>query len=219
LDSKEFVAQLVAEMEQLFGHLGETDTLSRVRVKSTSSPAPPGLKAKWRRASSPAPAFQHSRDGRQMIPALQCGDEMKHYGMISERLAELGGDAAAIDPLADGWRPLPVPPGPADNRADRRRPLRQRGHRRVTTRSSCPSAARWGTRRRPPLADTIQPEVHHYELGRGTWSRHPELQELTAAAVRASPSPTSCATWPPRPRGSHPGVLKKRARSPPRFPF
>ena len=41
-----------------------------------------------------------------MALALQCGDEMKHYGMISQRLAELGEDLTDFDPLAEGHSPL-----------------------------------------------------------------------------------------------------------------
>jgi hypothetical protein len=38
--------------------------------------------------------------------ARQVGDEAKHYRLVAERLAQLGVDAAAIDPLAGGYGPL-----------------------------------------------------------------------------------------------------------------
>src|SRR5512133_1830991 len=38
--------------------------------------------------------------------ARQCGDEAKHYRLIADRLAELGHDPAAYDPLAGGHTPI-----------------------------------------------------------------------------------------------------------------
>jgi uncharacterized ferritin-like protein (DUF455 family) len=42
----------------------------------------------------------------KMAFARQAGDEAKHYRMIADRLAELGFDARAFDPLAQGFGPL-----------------------------------------------------------------------------------------------------------------
>ena len=42
----------------------------------------------------------------KMAFARQAGDEAKHYRMIAERLGELGFDARAFDPLAQGFGPL-----------------------------------------------------------------------------------------------------------------
>jgi uncharacterized ferritin-like protein (DUF455 family) len=42
----------------------------------------------------------------KMAFARQAGDEAKHYRMIAERLGELGFDAGAFDPLAQGFGPL-----------------------------------------------------------------------------------------------------------------
>lgn len=38
--------------------------------------------------------------------ARQCGDEVKHYRLIEERLRALGRDPAKIDPLAGGYSPM-----------------------------------------------------------------------------------------------------------------
>lgn len=38
--------------------------------------------------------------------ARQCGDEAKHYRLIQDRLAELGVDARAFNPLAEGYSPM-----------------------------------------------------------------------------------------------------------------
>jgi len=42
----------------------------------------------------------------KMAFARQAGDEAKHYRMIADRLGELGVDARALDPLAQGFGPL-----------------------------------------------------------------------------------------------------------------
>ena len=42
----------------------------------------------------------------KMAFARQAGDEAKHYRMIADRLGELGVDARAFDPLAQGFGPL-----------------------------------------------------------------------------------------------------------------
>jgi len=42
----------------------------------------------------------------KMAFARQAGDEAKHYRMIAERLGEMGFDARAFDPLAQGFGPL-----------------------------------------------------------------------------------------------------------------
>lgn len=38
--------------------------------------------------------------------ARQCGDEAKHYRLIEERLAALGVDPKAVNPLAEGYSPM-----------------------------------------------------------------------------------------------------------------
>jgi hypothetical protein len=44
--------------------------------------------------------------GVKLALARQVGDEAKHYRPIADRLAQLGVDAGAIDPLAGGYGPL-----------------------------------------------------------------------------------------------------------------
>lgn len=194
MNSKEFVAQLVAEMEQLFGHLGETDTLESesegrvdivtlLRLALKSEVEASELAGFWLPTTPELDA--------KMILALQCGDEMKHYGMISQRLAELGEDAERIDPLADGHSPLyqylrglrttveRIAGGPFASEAIAR-------IRNTQFVNFCRSVGDEATA--DLYADTIQPEeVHHYELGRDFLEKHattPEIQELAAAAVR-----------------------------------
>jgi len=106
---KEFVKGLLEEMGRLFARLGETDTLEsesdgRVDVVTLLKLA---LKSELE-ASELAGFYMPTTPevDAKMALALQCGDEMKHYGMISQRLAELGEDLASFDPLADGHSPL-----------------------------------------------------------------------------------------------------------------
>jgi rubrerythrin len=194
LNSKEFVAQLVAEMEGLFASLGETDTLESesegrvdivtlLRLALKSEVEASELAGFWLPTTPEVDA--------KMILALQCGDEMKHYGMISERLTALGEDAEQIDPLADGHSPLyqylrglrttveRIAGGPFASEAIAR-------IRNTQFVNFCRSVGDEDTARL--YADIIQPEeVHHYELGREYLEKHtttPEIQELAAAAVR-----------------------------------
>ncbi len=109
MTGKEFVARLVEEMDQLFARLGETETLEAeseghvdvvtlLRLALKSELEASELAGFWLPTTPEVDA--------KMALALQCGDEMKHYGMISQRLAELGADLTDFDPLAEGHSPL-----------------------------------------------------------------------------------------------------------------
>jgi bacterioferritin (cytochrome b1) len=127
----------------------------------------------------------------KMCLALQCGDEMKHYGLISKRLAELGEDLAGFDPLADGHSPLyqylrglrttveRIAGGPFASEA-----IAQVRNRQFV--AFCRSAGDDETARL--YEDIIQPEEgHHHRLGRDILEKYAvsaELQELALAATR-----------------------------------
>lgn len=194
MNSQEFVAGLVEEMDQLFARLGEIETLESeaegevdvvtlLRLALKSELEASELAGLWLPTTPEVEA--------KMLLAQQCGDEMKHYGMISQRLAELGEDLAGFDPLADGHSPLyqylrglrttveRVAAGPFASEAI------------ATIRNTqfvqfCRSIGDEATARL--YADVIQPEEeHHYLLGRRFLEKHaatPELQELASAAVR-----------------------------------
>jgi 1,2-phenylacetyl-CoA epoxidase catalytic subunit len=194
VNSLEFVDQLVSEMDRLFAQLGETETLESesegrvdvinlLRLALKSELEASELAALWMPTTPEVDA--------KMCLALQCGDEMKHYGLISERLAQLGEDLAGFDPLADGHSPLyqylrglrttveRIAAGPFTSEAI------------ATVRNAqfvsfCRSVGDDGTARL--YADVIQPEEqHHHEFGRQVLEKYattPELQELAAAAVR-----------------------------------
>jgi 1,2-phenylacetyl-CoA epoxidase catalytic subunit len=194
VDSKEFVAQLVEEMDRLFARLGETDTLESeadgqvdvvtlLRLALKSELEASELAALWLPSTPEVDA--------KMALALQCGDEMKHYGMISQRLAELGEDLSGFDPLAEGHSPLyqylrglrntveRIAAGPFASEA-----IAQVRNAQFVT--FCRSVGDEETARL--YADVIQPEeAHHHHLGREVLEKHctsPELQELAASAVR-----------------------------------
>jgi 1,2-phenylacetyl-CoA epoxidase catalytic subunit len=194
VNSKEFVSGLMDEMHQLFARLGETETLESeaegqvdvvtlLRLALKSELEASELAGLWLPTTPEMDA--------KMCLAMQCGDEMKHYGMISQRLTELGEDLSGFDPLADGHSPLyqylrglrttveRIAAGPFTSEAI------------ATVRNAqfvgfCRSVGDDGTARL--YADVIQPEEqHHHELGRQVLEKYaitPELQELAAAAVR-----------------------------------
>ncbi|MFL6201524.1 MAG: ferritin-like domain-containing protein [Thermoanaerobaculia bacterium] len=194
MNGKEFVAGLMEEMNQIFGRLGEIDTLESesegqvdvvtlLRLALKSELEASELAGFWMPTTPEVDA--------KMCLAQQCGDEMKHYGLISQRLAELGEDLAGFDPLADGHSPLyqylrglrttveRIAAGPFTSEAI------------ATVRNAqfvnfCRSVGDDGTARL--YDEVIQPEEqHHHELGRQVLEKYattPELQELAAAAVR-----------------------------------
>ena len=109
MNSKLFVAGLVEEMDRLFARLGDTETLEAesegqvdvvtlLRLALKSELEASELAGYWMPTTPEVDA--------KMALALQCGDEMKHYGLISQRLVELGEDLSDFDPLADGHSPL-----------------------------------------------------------------------------------------------------------------
>ena len=194
MNGKEFVAGLLDEMHGLFARLGETETLEaesdgKVDVVTLLKLA---LKSELE-ASELAGFWMPSTPevDAKMALALQCGDEMKHYGLISQRLAELGEDLAGFDPLAEGHSPLyqylrglrttveRIAAGPFASEAIAEIRNTQFVH-------FCTSV---GDEQTAQLySEIIQPEeIHHHHLGREILEKYaitPELQELAAAAVR-----------------------------------
>src|SRR3954451_2548271 len=96
-------------MNRLFARLGETETLEAesegqvdvvtlLRLALKSELEASELAGYWMPTTPEVDA--------KMALALQCGDEMKRDGLISQRLVELGQDLSDFDPLADGHSPL-----------------------------------------------------------------------------------------------------------------
>lgn len=109
MDSKQFVAELVTEMNELFRQLGERETLEsessgRMEIPTLLKLALTGELEASELAGYWLPTTPEL-DAKRVL-AEQCGDEMHHYQLISRRLEELGEDLSAFDPLAEGYSPL-----------------------------------------------------------------------------------------------------------------
>ena len=109
MDSKKFVADLVAEMHALFAQLGDQETLEAesdgqvevvplLKLALTSELEASEIAAYWLPTTSEV-------DARTVL-AEQCADEMKHYNLIIQRLEELGEDMTGFNPVAQGYSPL-----------------------------------------------------------------------------------------------------------------
>ena len=194
MNSKEFVAQLMEEMGRVFARLGKTETLESESEGNVDVVTLLRLALKSELEASELAGFWMPTTPEvdaKMALAQQCGDEMKHYGLISQRLAELGEDLTDFDPLSDGHSPLyqylrglrttveRIAAGPFASEAI------------AVVRNAqfvdfCRSVGDEDTARL--YADTIQPEeAHHHHLGREILEKYlttPELQELAASAVR-----------------------------------
>ncbi|HEX6199701.1 MAG TPA: ferritin-like domain-containing protein [Thermoanaerobaculia bacterium] len=196
MDARDFVQGLVDEMEELFSRLGEEEileaesegrkdvaTLLKLALRSEMEAAE--LAGSWMPQT-------HEMDGK-MLFALQCGDEMRHFQLIADRLRELGDDPDAFDPAAEGYSPLyhylkglrttleRAAAGPFTCEAIARERNRQ-------FIAFCRAAGDEETARL--YEDVIQPEeVHHHEEGRRFLEHHattPEAQRAVAEAVRTT---------------------------------
>lgn len=194
MNSKEFVAQLMEEMGRVFVRLGKTETLESESEGNVDVVTLLRLALKSELEASELAGFWMPTTPEvdaKMALALQCGDKMKHYGLIAQRLAELGEDLTDFDPLSDGHSPLyqylrglrttveRIAGGPFASEAI------------ALVRNAqfvdfCRSVGDKETARL--YANTIQPEeAHHHHLGREILEKYlttPELQELAASAVR-----------------------------------
>lgn len=194
MNSLGFVEQLVAEMDRLFAQLGETETLEAesqgrvevvnlLRLALKSELEASELAALWMPSTPEVDA--------KMCLALQCGDEMKHYGLISGRLGQLGEDLAGFDPLADGHSPLYQYLRGLRTTVERIAggPFASEAIAQVRNRQFVAFCRSVGDSQTADLyQDVIQPEeAHHHRLGREILERHAvtaELQELAFAATR-----------------------------------
>lgn len=194
MNSFEFVDQLVAEMDRLFAQLGETETLESesdgqvdvvtlLRLALKSELEASELAALWMPTTPEVDA--------KMCLALQCGDEMKHYGLISERLAQLGEDLSGFDPLADGHSPLYQYLRGLRTTVERIAggPFASEAIAQVRNAQFVAFCRSIGDQQTADLyQEVIQPEeAHHHRLGREILEKYtvtPELQELAAAATR-----------------------------------
>ena len=196
MEAKEFVAGLVEEMNRLFAELGEHETLEAESEGEVE--VVPLLKLALGSELEAAEIAGYwlpttpELDGK-MVLAHQCGDEMKHYKLISDRLAELGEDVSDYDPLADGYSPLYEYMKGLRTTAERiaAGPFASEAIAEVRNAqfiSFCRSVGDEGTAR---LYETIihPEEINHYREGREYLERHagtPETQRAVATAVRTT---------------------------------
>ena len=195
MDGPEFVAGLVAEMQELFAGLGEQGALEAesqgrveiptlLRLAQRSELEAAELAAAWLPTTPDLEV--------KMLFAEQCADEMKHYRLIGDRLAELGEAGIAFDP-AEGYGPLysyllalasaveRVAAGPFAREAIAE--VRNAQFIDFCERSGDAATARL-------YRDVIQPEeVHHHRRGREVLERlcaDDTAQRLAATAVRST---------------------------------
>ena len=196
MDAMTFVASLVEEMNDLFGRLGEHETLEAesdgnpdvvtlLKLALTSELEASEMAGYWMPMTPEV-------DGK-LVFAHQCGDEMKHYQLIANRLGELGVDLDGFDPLADGYSPLyeymktlrttpeRVAAGPFASEAIAE-------VRNAQFISFCKAAGDEETARL--YEEKIHPEeINHYREGRTFLEEHattPEVQEAVRTAVRTT---------------------------------
>ena len=196
MDSRQFVQQLVDQMEELFSQLGHRETLEsesdghveivtllRLAMKSEMEAAE--IAGYWMPSTPEIDV--------KMAFAQQCGDEMKHYHLIAKRLAELGEDLSDEDQRAETYSPYyhylrglttsieRLTAGPFTMEAV----AKVRNQQFIDL---CRSLGDEGTARL--YIDTIQPEeVHHHDLGRELLEKYAvteEDQERAETAMRSS---------------------------------
>jgi len=194
VEAKEFVASLVEEMQGLFARLGAHETLEsesdgRLEVVTLLKLA----LASELEASEIAGLWLSTTpevDGKLLL-AQQCGDEMRHYELISRRLAALGEDLAGFDAVADGYSPLYHYLKELTTSAERvaAGPFASEAIAEVRNAQFIEFCRSVGDDETAALyEDVIHPEeIHHHRMGREFLERHataPETQEAVAAAVR-----------------------------------
>jgi len=109
MTAAEFVAQLDAENQAALRGLEPDATLkpevegalnvpNLLKVALKNEIEATEIAARWLVTTDDVPV--------KLALARQVGDEAKHYRLIADRLAQLGVDAGAVDPLAGGYGPL-----------------------------------------------------------------------------------------------------------------
>lgn len=196
MNAREFVTELVDEMNTLFAQLGERETLEaesggQVEVVTLLKLA----LASELEASEIAGYWMPTTpevDGKQVL-AHQCGDEMKHYRLICDRLEELGEDMSGFDAVADGYSPLYEYMKTLRTTPERiaAGPFASEAIAEVRNAQFIEFCRAAGDERTAALyQETIHPEeINHYREGREFLERHadsPEVQEAVATAVRST---------------------------------
>jgi bacterioferritin (cytochrome b1) len=193
--AREFVAGLVAEMEELFAGLGEQGALEAESQGRVEIPTLLRLaqKSELEAAELAAAWLPTTPDlDVKMLFAAQCADEMRHYRKIGERLSELGEAGVAFDP-AEGYGPLYSYLLGLESAVERvaAGPFAREAIARVRNAQFIALCERQGDAATARLyRDFIQPEeVHHHERGRELLERlcaDDASRRLAATAVRST---------------------------------
>jgi 1,2-phenylacetyl-CoA epoxidase catalytic subunit len=194
VDGKEFVAQLDREIQRLFAQLGEQETLESesqgqldvvtlLKLALKSELEASELAGSWMPTTPEVDA--------KLALAQQCGDEMKHYELITRRLQELGEDLSGFDPLAEGYSPLYQYLRGLRSTVERVAggPFAREAIAEVRNAQFIAFCRQVGDETTARLyEETIHPEeIHHNRVGRALLEKYavsPELQEAAAAAAR-----------------------------------
>jgi uncharacterized ferritin-like protein (DUF455 family) len=109
MDANTFVAELIRENDQLLARLAPAATLAAevggdlapvklLRVALKNEIEASEIAARWLPSAGSV--------ALKLGLARQAGDEAKHYGLIEERLRELGDKLTGFNPLAAGFSPM-----------------------------------------------------------------------------------------------------------------
>ena len=196
MNSREFVQRLVDEMEELFSALGEHQTLESESNGQVDIPTLLRLAMKSEIEASEVAGYWMPITPEIDVKtafAQQCGDEMRHYNLISQRLLELGEDPTEHDLERTSYSPYYHYLRGLRTTIERvsAGPFTMETVAEVRNRQFidfCESQGDSSTARL--YSEIIQPEeIHHKELGRRLLEKYattPADQELVAAAMRNS---------------------------------
>lgn len=196
MDAQEFVAGLVAEMNELFAELGEHETLEAESGGNVDVVALLKLALGSELEASEIAGYwlptTPELDGK-MVLAHQCGDEMKHYRLICDRLAELGEDVTDYNPLSEGYSPLYEYLKTLHTTAERiaAGPFASEAIAEVRNAQFISFCHSVGDQETARLYETIihPEEINHYREGREYLERHAHtapVQQAVATAVRTA---------------------------------
>lgn len=196
MTGKQFVDRLFHEMEELFSRLGEHDTLEAeadgevevitlLKLALKSELEASELAALW------IPTTPEI-DAKSLL-AEQCGDEMKHYQLISRRLEELGEPMEGHDAVGEGFSPLFQYLRGLPTTVERIAggPFACEAVARIRNEQFIDFCRSVGDERTAEMYEAvIQPEeVHHHERARELLEKYcttPELQQKAADACRSA---------------------------------
>jgi rubrerythrin len=196
LHSRDFVTQLETEMQQTFAQLGGRQTLEAESEGRMDVVTLLKLALKSEIEASELAGYWMPTTAEidvKMVFAQQCGDEMRHYNLILQRLQELGEDMTDHDPTAEGYSPLYHYLRGLRTTVERIAggPFAREAVAEIRNAQFIDFCRSVGDDKTADLyLDIIHPdEIHHHRMGSELLEKHAlteESQALAAAAVRSS---------------------------------